>query len=68
MQCTLMITLEAGDTLDHYRLDAKMVCFRCFDGSQPESARALLQAFDRACERGIVLKSCNEPLPGAVGL
>jgi len=22
MQCTLMITLEAGDTLDHYRLDA----------------------------------------------
>ena len=22
MQCTLMTTLEAGDTLDHYRLDA----------------------------------------------
>jgi eukaryotic-like serine/threonine-protein kinase len=24
MQCTLMITLEAGDTLDHYRLDASV--------------------------------------------
>ena len=54
---------------EDYHLDAKMVCcFRCFDGSQPESGRALLQAFDRACERGIVLKSCNEPLPGTVGL
>ncbi len=48
---------------ENYGLAATMVCFHCFDGSRPEAARRLLQAFDPSCEHGIVLKSCNEALP-----
>jgi hypothetical protein len=49
-----------------YRLDATMACFTCVDGSKPETGRLLLQAFDRTCRRGVVLKSCNEPLSAAI--
>ncbi|HEX3769540.1 MAG TPA: hypothetical protein VHV30_01690 [Polyangiaceae bacterium] len=51
-----------------YHVEAAMVCFECLDGSRPESAREIVQAFDRTCERGIVLKSCNEPLRSTAGL
>jgi hypothetical protein len=52
-----------GVSCEDYGLDPKMACFRCIDHSSPETARALLQGFDRTCEHGIMLKSCNEPLP-----
>jgi hypothetical protein len=52
-----------GVSCEDYGLDPKMVCFRCTDKSSPETVRHLLQGFDRSCEHGIVLKSCNEPLP-----
>jgi hypothetical protein len=52
-----------GVSCEDYGLDPTMVCFRCMDKSSPETARFLLQGFDRSCEHGIVLKSCNEPIP-----
>jgi hypothetical protein len=51
-----------------YRVDATMVCFACADASHPESAREIMQAFDRSCDSGVVLKSCNEALRSTAGL
>jgi hypothetical protein len=53
---------------EDYKVDATMVCFLCLDDSRPETARQIVQAFDRSCERGVVLKACNEPLRSAAGL
>jgi hypothetical protein len=52
---------------DSFGIDAAMVCYRCVDDTRPESSRELVQAFDRSCDRGVVLKSCNEPLRNAAG-
>ena len=57
-----------GVACQDFHLDAKMVCFRCSDRSHLEAGRELLQAFDRSCDQGVVLKSCNEPLAGTAGL
>lgn len=40
-------------------------CFRC-DDPELERARHLLVAYDAGCQRGVVLKSCNQPLPKKV--
>jgi hypothetical protein len=47
---------------EKFHLEASMACFSCND-SQPEASRRLVQAFAPSCERGIVLKSCNDELP-----
>jgi hypothetical protein len=47
---------------ERFRLDATMACFYCVDG-RLESARQVVQAFAPSCERGVVLKSCNQELP-----
>ncbi len=43
-------------------IETALRCFRCVDAT-PEAARVLVQAFDARCERGVVLKSCNQALP-----
>jgi hypothetical protein len=50
-----------------FHVHADMLCFRCTDQSHSETDRELLQAFDRSCDMGLVLKSCNEPLTGGGG-
>lgn len=44
-----------------YELPASFACFSC-SNAQPEAARHLVQAFAPACDRAIVLKSCNVDL------
>ncbi|WP_143195680.1 hypothetical protein [Archangium sp. Cb G35] len=45
----------------HVGLEANLACFYC-QRSQHEAHNEYLQAFDPACERGIVLRSCNHSL------
>lgn len=44
-----------------FAIGAEFTCFRC-DEPELERARQLLVAYDANCRRGIVLKSCNQPL------
>jgi len=48
-------------TCGDYELPASFACFSC-SNVRPEASRQLVQAFAPACDRAIVLKSCNVDL------
>jgi hypothetical protein len=50
-----------GVSCEDYGLDPKMACFRCIDHSAPETARALLQGFDRSCEQASCSRAAMNP-------